>query len=87
MLDDRKSTPGDLVHQGNELDWRRKFAKDVGHDMECIEETVADMSQIMAKTCSAFGAPTDEIVAKMDVENFDRHIRAILNSKECDCKK
>lgn len=88
MLDDRESTEGDIVHQNNELEWRQKFSEDTGHEMECIEETVADMAQLIAKTCSAFGnLPPDEVTAKLDVEVFDKHIRAILNSKDCDCLK
>ena len=88
MFDDREILDGDVVHQHNELEWRQQFSEDTGHSMECIEETVTDMANLMAKVCSAFGnLPTPEIVAKMQPEDFDIHIRAILNSKDCNCKK
>lgn len=88
MFDYREETEGDVVHQNNELEWRQKFAKDTGHEMECIEETVADMAELMGKVCLAWGnLPTPEIVAKMQVEDFDKHIRVILDSKDCNCKK
>ena len=87
MFDYSENTAGDVVQQNNELEWRQKFAVDSGHEMECIEETVADMAELMSKVCGAWGnLPLPEIVAKMDVEKFDTHIRAILDSKQCNCK-
>lgn len=88
MIDDRETTEGDVVHDGNIVQWLQKFCDDTGHSMGCIEETVNDMAALLAKTCIAFGeVPIEDMIDKMGVENFDNHIRAILNSKECNCKK
>jgi hypothetical protein len=88
MLDDREDTPGDLVHDGNIEQWKQKFCEDTGHTMECVDETVNDMAQLMSKVCDAFGGiPVEEIIEQMGVEQFDKHLRAILAFKECECLK
>lgn len=88
MLDDREDSPGDLVHQGNEKQWREKFCEDVGHSMECVEETIDDMVSLMKKISDAFGGvPLEHMVDGIPVEKFDKHLRAILKEKECTCKK
>jgi hypothetical protein len=53
--------------------------------MECIEETVTDMAQLLAKVCCAFGVPQDEILNQITIEQFDYHLRKILDSKDCMC--
>ena len=86
MLDDRETTQGDLVHDGNIAQWKQKFCDDSGHSMECVDETIIDMANLLAKTCISFGGiPPEEIIDKMNIECFDEHIRAILNSKDCSC--
>ena len=88
MLDDRESTPGDLVHDGNIEQWKQKFCDDTGHTMECIDETVADMAQLVFKVCILFNIyQIDEIIEQMGVEQFDKHLRAILATKDCSCLK
>ena len=88
MLDDRESTPGDLVHDGNIEQWKQKFCDDTGHSMACIDETVNNMANLLAKTCIAHGdVPIEDIIDKMGVEQFDKHLRTILNSKDCNCKQ
>lgn len=85
MLDDRDHT--DVVTKFNEAEWREKFSVDVGHSMECIEETVNEMAKMVAKVCDAFGGiPTDKLIEQMGVEEFDKHLRAILSTKKCNCK-
>ena len=88
MLDDREDTPGDLVHDGNIEQWQQKFCDDTGHTMECVSETVNDMALLISKTCNAFNIyQVDEIIEQMGVEMFDKHLRTILSTKECDCIK
>lgn len=86
MLDDRN---GDLVTKFNEAEWRQKFCDDVGHTNECVDETVKEMAQLVAKVCSSFGiSSVDEFIEKaIGVEKFDKHLREILQDKKCDCKK
>ena len=86
MLDDRESTPGDLVHDGNIEQWKQKFCEDTHHSMECVNETVNDMAQLLSKTCIAFNVyQVDEIIEAIGVEKFDKHLRAILETKDCYC--
>lgn len=86
MLDDRETTEGDLVHDGNIAKWKQKFCDETGYSMECVDETVTDMANLMAKSCHAFGSiPIEEVLGQISVEEFDKHIRAILKSKESDC--
>ena len=88
MLDDRQTTEGDLVHDGNISQWKQQFCDETGYSMECVDETVTDMANLIAKTCVAFGdVPIDEILERIGVEEFDKHIRAILKTKDCDCNE
>ena len=88
MLDDRDKEEGDEVTKFNEATWRKKFCEDVGHTMPCVKETVEDMSQLVAKVCGAFGGiPVDKLVEQIGVEKFDKHLRAILKDKKCNCNE
>lgn len=88
MLDDLESTRGDLVHDGNIEQWKQKFSADTGHNIECIDETVHDMAVLIAKACQSFDIPQiEEIIEQMGVEKFDKHLRKILSTKDCNCKE
>lgn len=79
----------DIVTPQNEDKWRIQFAKDVGHTYDCVYETVFDMSELFRKVCKAFDIEDsiEEILETIPVECFDKHLREILDSKECNCKK
>lgn len=89
MLDDRNTGEGDEVTKFNEATWRKKFCEETGHSMQCVEETVNEMAQLVSKVCHSFGIVTvDEFIEKaIGVEKFDKHLREILNDKKCNCKK
>lgn len=88
MLDDRVTTEGDLVHDGNIVQWKQQFCDNTGHSMACIDETVQDMAELVSKVCISFEGPDpEELIMQMGVEQFDKHIRAILKNKDCNCKK
>lgn len=75
----------DVVTPANEELYRRAFAIMQKHSMECIEETVADMAQLLTKVCCAFGVPVEEILKQITVEQFEYHLKKILDSKDCSC--
>jgi len=86
MIDEIETVEGDVVHDGNIAQWQQKFCDDTGHSMSCVSQTVNDMAELAAKACGAFGGvPVDELVEQIGVEEFDKHIRAILKTKECNC--
>jgi len=89
MLDDREDTPGDLVHDGNEAQWRQKFCDETGHSMECVGETVTGMAEIAAAAANAADAELylEDIINQMGVELFEKHLRNILAAKDCECNK
>ena len=88
MIDELETVEGDVVHDGNIAQWQQKFCDDTGHSMSCVSQTVNDMAELTAKACGAFGGvPVDELVEQIGVEEFDRHIRAILKTKDCSCNK
>jgi hypothetical protein len=46
------------------------------------------MAELAAKIAGTHGnVPIDELVEQMGVETFDKHLRSILNSKDCNCIK
>ena len=77
----------DIVTPNNEALYRKQFAAVSGHSMECIEETVEMMGKVMAGVCGKIGAPVNEVIDKVGVEEFEKHLNAILDSKDCACKK
>jgi len=88
MFDDR-DIPGeeDVVHSGNEKNWREQFCEKEGHSMECVRATTLDMAALIKKVCKAFGdIPVDLLIKKIGVEEFDIRLRNILASKGCNCK-
>jgi hypothetical protein len=88
MIDAQCEEKFEEVNIFNEREYREKFSKEIGHTMDCIDETITDMAIIFAKVCSSFakGGIPDQVLASMDVEQFDEHIRKILETKECNCK-
>jgi len=86
MIDEVETIEGDVVHDGNIAQWQQKFCDDTGHSMTCVNQSVNDMAELTAKVCTAFnGVPVDELVEQIGVEEFDKHIRAILKTKDCNC--
>lgn len=75
----------DVVTAANEELYRRAFAHMQKHSMECIEETVTDMAIMFSKVCSVFDVPMDEVIKTITIEQFDYHLRKILDSKHCSC--
>ena len=85
MLDDRDHT--DVVTSANIGEWKQKFCDDVGHTGLCVEETVTQMGDLVAKVAGMTGVPLNELIKMIGVERFDKHLREILAGKKCDCKE
>lgn len=77
----------DVVTKANEEMYRRQFAAVSGHSMECIEETVEEMGKAVAFISKEFRAPVDKVLSGIEIEQFEKHLYAILDDKKCNCKK
>jgi len=75
----------DVVTKQNEELYRRAFAIAHGHTEECILETVNDMAILLAKACDAYNVPLVDILDHLTIEQFDLHLRNILDNKDCTC--
>ncbi len=80
----------DIVTPGNEGLFRKQFSVTSGHSMECIEETAILMAKVLAGVCTSCELPPEalhDILEKMDIEIFEKHLSAILDCKDCDCNQ
>lgn len=80
----------DIVTPMNAELFRKQFAVTSGHSVECIAETVSLMAKVMTGVCAASDVPPEaiqDIIAGVDIELFEKHLLAILDQKDCDCKK
>ena len=84
MLDDRDWVE---VNESNIGQFKQEFCDDVGHTGLCVEETVTQMGDLVAKVAGMVqGLTAEELVNQIGVERFDKHLREILAGKECNCK-
>lgn len=79
------------VNTFNESMLRQEFCDSVGHTKECINETLDDMLQLMAKVAYVNGIPQylaeENYMKNITVEAFEEHLLKILNQKECECDR
>ena len=77
----------ELVTKDNIKQFQQAFALTEGHTMDCVDETVEQMANLLKTTCMIQQVPVEAIVESMDVEDFDVKLRKILQSKDCNCNK
>ena len=76
----------DIVTPDNEAKYRELFCIENNHTMICVEETVKQMSTVLACVCVKADAPIENVLNDIDIDVFKKHLEKILEQKQCNCK-
>lgn len=69
----------------NEQDFRDQFCKEVGHNDDCVNDTVREMSIQLREYAYSNGLIPSEYLNSLTVEEFDKKLRDLLLIKPCNC--
>jgi len=77
----------DIVTPNNETLYRNAFCIEQNHTMECVEETVTNMANMLSCVCNDNNKiPIQKFIKQIGLEQFQLHLITILEQKDCNCK-
>lgn len=69
----------------NEQAFRDQFCNEVGHESDCVDDTVHEMSNQLREFAYSRGVNPSDYLNSLTVDEFDKKLRALLIVKTCNC--